>query len=119
MPKKVMIVDDDRTMNSLLQTLLELDGFKVALAPRGEIVISTALSEKPDAVLMDVHIGDADGLELLKEIRAHPVLKTMPVVMSSGMDLDYECKKAGASAFILKPYPPDQLSSVLKRVLAI
>lgn len=117
MAKKVLIVDDDRTMNSLLQTLLELEGFKVALAPRGEIVIPTALTEKPDAILMDVHIGDADGMEILRNIRQHPDLKGMPVVMSSGMDVEYECKKAGANAFILKPYPPDQLSSTLKRLI--
>jgi CheY-like chemotaxis protein len=112
-----MIVDDDRTMNSLLKTLLELDGFSVVLASHGEIVLSTALSEKPDAVLMDVHIADADGLELLKQIRLHPLLAKLPVIMSSGMDMEYECRQLGANAFILKPYPPDELSSTLQKVI--
>jgi DNA-binding response OmpR family regulator len=116
-PKKVMIVDDDRTMNSLLKTLLELDGFAVVLAPHGEMVLPTALSEKPDAVLMDVHIADADGMELLKQIRLHPLLAKLPVIMSSGMDMEYECRLIGANAFILKPYPPDELSSTLKKVI--
>ena len=118
MPKKVMIVDDDRTMNSLLKTLLELDGFAVVLAPRGEIVLSTALKEKPDAILMDVHIADTDGLELLRQLRQNPALKAIPVVMSSGMDVEDGAKAAGATAFILKPYPPEQLSAVLKKVLS-
>ena len=112
-----MIVDDDRTMNSLLKTLLELDGFVVVLAPHGEMVLPTALSEKPDAVLMDVHIADADGMELLKQIRLHPQLAKLPVIMSSGMDMEYECRLIGANAFILKPYPPDELSSTLKKVI--
>jgi DNA-binding response OmpR family regulator len=112
-----MIVDDDRTMNSLLKTLLELDGFAVVLAPHGEIVLSTALTEKPDAVLMDVHIADADGMDLLKQIRLHPLLAKLPVIMSSGMDMEYECRLIGANAFILKPYPPDELSSTLKKVI--
>jgi len=112
-----MIVDDDRTMNSLLKTLLELDGFAVVLAPHGEMVLPTALSEKPDAVLMDVHIADADGLQLLRQIRAHPDLTRLPVIMSSGMDMEYECREAGSSAFILKPYPPEQLSNTLKKVI--
>ena len=118
MPKKVMIVDDDRTMNSLLKTLLELDGFSVVLAPHGEIVLDTALNEKPDAVLMDVHIADADGMDLLRQIRRHPDLMRLPVIMSSGMDMEYECRQIGASAFILKPYPPEQLSNTLKKVLS-
>ena len=118
MAQKIMIVDDDRTMISLLKTLLELDGFAVVLARRGEIVLATALAEKPDAILMDVHIADADGMDLLRQIRRHPELRAMPVIMSSGMDVEYECKEAGANAFILKPYPPDQLSVILKGVLA-
>jgi DNA-binding response OmpR family regulator len=111
-----MIVDDDRTMNSLLKTLLEMDGFDVVLAPRGEIVLATALAEKPDAVLMDVNIAEADGMELLREMREHPELSSLPVVMSSGMDLERECHAAGANAFILKPYPPEELSNTLKKV---
>ena len=118
MAKKVMIVDDDRTMNSLLKTLLELDGFAVVLAPRGEVVLSTALAEKPDAILMDVHIADTDGLELLRQLRQNSVLKGIPVVMSSGMDVEDKAQAAGATAFILKPYPPEQLSAVLKKVLS-
>ena len=69
MKKKVMIVDDDLTMNSLLKTLLELDGFVVVQAHRGDTVLPTALAEKPDAVLMDVHIAGANGMDLLREIR--------------------------------------------------
>jgi DNA-binding response OmpR family regulator len=115
--KKVMIVDDDRTMNLLLKTLLELDGFAVVQAPRGDQVISVALAEHPDAILMDVHIAEVDGIVLLKQIRQHPTLKSLPVIMSSGMDVEIECRAAGADAFILKPYPPDQLSTTLKKVI--
>ena len=117
MPRKVMIVDDDRTMNSLLQTLLELDGYKVVLASSGDIVLPTARAEKPDGILMDVHIGEANGLELLRQIRGDPELKSIPVVMSSGLDVEDECQKAGRTAFILKPYPPDPLSQTLKKLL--
>jgi DNA-binding response OmpR family regulator len=113
-----MVVDDDRTMSALLKTLLELDGFTVVLAPYGDMVLPTALAERPDAVLMDVYIADADGMELLRQIRLHPILHAVPVVMSSGMDVERECRAYGANAFILKPYPPDELSSTLKRVIS-
>lgn len=118
MPKKILVVDDDRTMTQLLKTLLELDGFSVILALRGDIVIPTAMKESPDAILMDVHIGDADGLEILRQIRQHPTLKKLPVVISSGRDVEDECATLGASAFILKPYPPEQLSKTLRNVIA-
>ncbi len=117
MAKKVMIVDDDRTMNLLLKTLLELDGYAVILAPRGDQVLNAALAEQPDAILMDVHIAEVDGIVVLQQIRQHPLLKGMPVIMSSGMDVGIECRAAGADAFILKPYPPDELSTTLKKVI--
>jgi DNA-binding response OmpR family regulator len=117
MPKKVMIVDDDRTMNVLLKTLLELDGFAVVLTPRGDQVLNVALAEQPDALLMDVHIAEVDGIVVLQQIRQHPALKRLPVIMSSGSDVGIECREAGADAFILKPYPPDELSTTLKKVI--
>jgi DNA-binding response OmpR family regulator len=116
-PKKVMIVDDDRTMNLLLKTLLELDGFAVVLTPRGDQVLSVALAEQPDALLMDVHIAEVDGIVVLQQLRQHPLLKRLPVIMSSGLDKEIECRAAGADAFILKPYPPDELSTTLKKVI--
>jgi CheY-like chemotaxis protein len=118
MPPKVLIVDDDYTMNSLLKMLLELDGYQVVLCPEGHEVVQTAQTEKPDVVLMDVHIADADGVEILRTIRQTAGLQTLPVVMQSGMDLEDKCKAAGASAFILKPYPPDQLGTTFKKVLS-
>jgi two-component system cell cycle response regulator DivK len=118
MPQTVMIVDDDYTMNSLLQMLLEMDGFKVVLCPQADEVLLIARSEKPDVLLMDVHIGEADGLEILRTIRQDAGLKALPVIIQSGMDVEDKCKAAGASAFILKPYPPDQLGATLKKVLS-
>ena len=118
MPQKVMIVDDDYTMNSLLKMLLEMDGFKVVLCPQAEDVLPMARSEKPDALLMDIHIGEADGVEILRSIRSDVDLRALPVIIQSGMDLEDKCNAAGASAFILKPYPPDQLGATLKKVLS-
>ena len=114
---KVMIVDDDRTMVTLLSTLLELDGFTVVQGGLSDQVLANARALQPDVVLMDVHLLDANGLELLREIRADAELKSLPVVMSSGLDVLYECQEAGANDFILKPYPPDQLAATLKKVL--
>ena len=118
MTKKVMIVDDDKTMNQLLQTLLELDGFKVILEPNGAKALATARTEKPDGILMDVHIGDTNGVELLKQFRGDPGLKGIPVVMSSGMDLEDQCTQAGCAAFMLKPYPPEELSNTFKKLIS-
>ena len=118
MSPKVLVVDDDPQANHLLKLLFELDGFEVLLCPRGEKAPAVAAAEKPDVLLMDVHIGGADGLQILRQMRQDPALSQLPVVMYSGMDLEYECKAAGANAFVLKPYQQDELTAALKKVMA-
>lgn len=113
-----MIVDDDRSMVKLLQTLLTLDGFAVTHEARAHEILNAMRSEKPDVVLMDKNLAGADGLALLREIRADAELKSMPVIIASGEDVAYQCRQAGANDFILKPYSPDQLSEALQKAMA-
>ena len=117
MPPKIMVVDDDPQANHLLKLLLELDGFDVALCPRGEKTLATLQSEKPDVLLMDVHIAGTDGLDILRQIRLKPDVGNVPVVMYSGMNLEYECMAAGANAFVLKPYQQEELTAALKKAM--
>ncbi len=114
---KVMIVDDDQTMVSLLKILLEMDGFEVIDVNRGGEMIDAAQREKPDLVLMDVFLSDADGKDVMVELRNTPGLNDLRVVMTSGMDLGDQCIMAGADAFLLKPYTPEQLMKAIKENL--
>lgn len=118
MPKKVMLVDDDRTLTSLIKTLLELDGYDAVIVSLASQVLTRARAEQPDAIVMDVHLADGDGLGVLRELRASPDLQALPVIMASGMDLEDQCREAGASDFILKPYPPDHLTTAIQKALS-
>ena len=111
---KVFIIDDDVTMVYLLRTLLELDGYEVAEVQDWATIIETIQAESPDLVLMDYFLPDLAGLELLTQLRADPMLAKTRSVMSSGMDVSDQCMAAGADAFLLKPYTPEQLVEVIK-----
>jgi CheY-like chemotaxis protein len=110
---KVLIVDDDRTMVSLLKTLFELQGFQVQTALQQDAVLAALRGDKPDVVFMDVFLSGLDGLEVLRQIRAAPDLAGLRVIMTSGMDVSDACLEAGADAFLLKPYTPDQLLELI------
>ena len=112
-----MLVDDDYTTTQLLKILLEMDGYSVRVVPNGRKVVSEAKHNRPDVVIMDVHLADSNGIEVLRELRSDHELTQLPVIMSSGMDLEDQCKQAGATAFVLKPFPPDQLSTVIQKLL--
>jgi DNA-binding response OmpR family regulator len=112
---KVMLVEDDASMMYLLKTLLTLEGFSVATMDISEDVFERTRSEKPDVMLMDVHLAGKNGVDVLTEMRKQDDLKDVVVIMSSGMNLEYECRDAGANAFLLKPFMPDDLIALIRR----
>lgn len=115
---KVMIVDDDRTTVKLLQTLLELDGFEISVSGRGGDVMGLVEKVHPDLILMDYHLTDMDGVDVLRDLRATETFSKMPIVMTSGLDVEEEVMGAGATAFLVKPFEPDDLPKLFNKLLA-
>ncbi|GAB4519915.1 MAG: hypothetical protein OHK0046_29480 [Anaerolineae bacterium] len=114
---KVMIVDDDRTTVSLLQTLLELDGYQVSVVGRGRDVMAKVEEVLPDIILMDYHLSDIAGVEVLRDLRAHASFATLPVIIASGLDVEEEVMQAGANKFLIKPFEPDDLPTLFNTLI--
>jgi CheY-like chemotaxis protein len=115
---KLMIVDDNHTMVSLLATLLELDGFEVFPTTQPGDLVQNLRDDQPDLVIMDVFLKNSDGIELLRKVRSTSEFKHLPVIMTSGMDVGDQCLEAGANGFILKPYsPPDLIDMIRENLL--
>ncbi|MCZ7552927.1 MAG: hypothetical protein B6D39_05990 [Anaerolineae bacterium UTCFX2] len=120
MPAKIFLIEDDLSMQALLQTYLQFEGFEVTLQNKEENleeVIENIRRAAPDVVLLDVFLPQINGFDLLAGMREDPELKEMRVVMSSGMDFNERCLKEGANGFILKPYMPDDLVKIIRRAL--
>jgi two-component system sensor histidine kinase/response regulator len=115
---KVMIVDDDRTTVKLLQTLLELDGFEIQVVGRGADVLPAAQTFMPELFLMDYHLADADGVEIIRALRETEQFASTPIIMTSGLDVEEEALEAGASTFLLKPFEPEELPGLFNRLIA-
>lgn len=117
---KIMIIEDDETMLSLIRTLLEIEGFQVVnyeCVEKLEETFSAVRLERPAMILLDVHLRCFNGLDLLRLIRQDEELKQTRVLMSSGMELSYQCGQEGADGFILKPYMPDELIKMIRDTL--
>jgi len=116
---KVMLVDDDRTTATLLETLLSLDGFDVVLAARSGEVLESARRERPDAFLIDYHLsGGMNGAEIIRQLRAEPAFQRAPIIMTSGMNVEDAALRAGANLFLIKPFDPTQLPNLLNQLLS-
>ena len=114
---KIMLIEDDPTMRSLLQTLLEMEGFKI-IPFIGNInqneILKALTANQPETLIMDVHLQNINGIHLLKEIRSQEKEHHIKIIMTSGIDLKIECIKAGADVFLQKPYVPDDLLRLLR-----
>jgi DNA-binding response OmpR family regulator len=116
---KIILAEDDFTMLSLMGTLLEMEGFQV-LKYNGEQTAEDLLDvmrkNNPDLALLDIHINAINGLDVARLIRRDDELKSMRILMASGMAHHDECLEAGADSFIMKPFMPDDL---IKRIRAL
>jgi CheY-like chemotaxis protein len=115
---KILLLEDDRDMSMLLKTLLEIEGYQVWSYDHNRPVAEQVEEKIPDLVLLDVHLGTQDGIQILRQIRKTPALGDVRVVMTSGINTSEECLRDGANAFIVKPYMPEHLLEILRRVLA-
>ena len=114
---RILIVDDDRTTVKLLQTLLEMDGFQVVTAVNGQVALHAADNTPPDVFLVDYHLSDMDGIELVGHLRSDSRFAQTPIVMASGLDKGDEALAAGVNAFLIKPFEPDKLADLFTDLL--
>jgi CheY-like chemotaxis protein len=100
---------------------LRLHGFTVANADTGQAALAAARQLRPDLILLDVHLPDADGRELCQRMKADAELGAIPVVLISTTLRSHpeqvEQLPAGADGFILEPVEGERLASTLRTVL--
>jgi len=120
MTSKLLLIEDDTTMLTLLRTLLRFEGYEVALMEEDEdleTIMKTIRLEKPALILLDVHLRQVNGFELLHLIRKDKELQGVRVIISSGSDFSESCKGEGADGFILKPYMPEELFNKIRGLI--
>lgn len=116
----VLIVDDIPVNITLLKTMLTRTNVGILTATNGEEALEIVRKQKPELVLLDIHMPVMDGMEVLKEIKADPELEKIPVIMvsayTSAEDIE-QSMSLGASGFIKKPVIMDNLISSVKSEL--
>lgn len=112
---KILLAEDDPTMVSLLKTLLTMEGFEVVALDVKADIPAVIARETPENLMIDYHLGNQNGLEVVEKIRSIPENKTLNIVMASGLDVRDECLHRGANHFLLKPFMPDDLLKLMKK----
>lgn len=117
---KILIVDDDPHLIELLTEILDLLGYTSEFIAKPKFLFQILENEPFDLILMDYYMPEIDGVTLLKELKAHPVYNSIPVIMLTSEIDDHllaKCFENGAEDFINKPISELVLDSRIKSVL--
>jgi CheY-like chemotaxis protein len=122
MGKRVLVVDDDKVIQQLLEVNLELEGYEVAgFASDGKEALELVASLAPDVVILDIMMPKMDGLEVCRRMRADPKLAKIPIILLSARAQDMDIREGieiGASAYLTKPFDPVELIDIVARLVA-
>jgi signal transduction histidine kinase/CheY-like chemotaxis protein len=114
----VLIVDDDAAARDLLSRFLRREGFGVLTAATGAQALRMARENRPDVITLDVIMPGMDGWEVLRTLKAEPLLEDIPVILLTITDDQNLGYALGAAEYLTKPVDWDRLGSVLGRIQA-
>lgn len=120
MGKKIITVDDSSSVRQMVTFTLKEAGYEVIEAVDGKDALSKLNGAQVNMVITDLNMPNLDGIGLIRELRANPAYKFTPIIMLTTESQDtkkQEGKEAGATGWIVKPFKPEQLLAVVKKVL--
>lgn len=119
---RILVVDDEATMRRLLEKLLRMEGYEVALASSGEQALHEIFTRGADTVLLDMRLPGISGLEVCRQIRAHPRGVYTPIVFVTAVN-DRELRRkgmeAGADDFLSKPFDEVELLARIRNSVRV
>ena len=118
---KILLIEDDVIMHRLLKGVLTGEGWELSILATGIDALAQVHKQKPDLILLDVHLPDRTGFEICAEIKGDPISKLTPILMLTGEARGVEDRiqglELGADDYILKPFSPVELVERIKRIL--
>ena len=120
MSKTIMTVDDSASVRQMVSFTLKQAGFEVVEAVDGQDAMAKLSSAVIHLMITDLNMPNIDGIELIRQVRGTAEHKFVPIIMLTTESQDskkQEGKAAGATGWIVKPFKPDQLLAVIKKVL--
>ncbi|HBL36483.1 MAG TPA: two-component system response regulator [Firmicutes bacterium] len=116
---KILVIDDSPLFRLLLKEILSKGGYDCYEAATVTEGLALFFKEKPDLVIKDLIIGDANPLEVIKEfVKYNPEVKIVVCSTATQKSLIYQAIKAGAQDFLIKPFHTDEVTQIIHRLLA-
>lgn len=117
--KKILIVEDEKSLATVISDSLKSEGFETIITHRGDEAIDYFYKEKPDLVLLDINLPGMNGWEICKKLK---LLSQIPIIMVTARDNEFDEIKGlelGADDYITKPFTPKLLIIKIKKLFKL
>jgi DNA-binding response OmpR family regulator len=112
-PKRILYADDDKDSAIMMATLLEAMGYEVETAPTAAAALRQAESARFDLYVIDNHFPDGTGVEMCRQVRQWDGRTPLVIYSGTSTEADFdEALKAGAQAYVVKPYLDELLARI-------
>ena len=120
MSARILVVDDSASMRQMVAFALTSAGYSVEEAEDGAVALGRAKGSKFNAVVTDVNMPNMDGISFVKAVKQLPAYRFTPVIMlttEAGEDRKREGQAAGAKAWVVKPFQPQQMLGAVAKLV--
>ncbi|MEN1935117.1 response regulator transcription factor [Paenibacillus sp. 102] len=118
MSNRILVVDDEEFILTLIEFNLQQAGFEVITAMDGEVALHKATTERPDLIILDLMLPKMDGMEVCKELRLQRIMT--PILMLTAKDDEFDKVlglELGADDYMTKPFSPREVVARVKAIL--
>ncbi len=116
-PLRILVLEDDRILTTLMKVVLEAEGYQVQIAESGHRFFEVIAEFEPDLVTIDILLPGVDGLHIFRQMSADPLTQHIPVIFVTALeDRRDEGLGLGAAGFIVKPFLRTDLSLAVRRI---
>ena len=120
MSKTILVIDDSTSFRTVVKLALQKAGYLVQEAGDGQEAVDKLPTAKPNLIVCDVNMPRMDGISLTKKLREHPKFKGTPILIlttESSDQMKQAGRNAGATGWLVKPFDPQKLIEVVKKVI--
>jgi len=120
MTKRILTIDDSKTIRDMLMLTLADAGFEVLQAVDGQDGLDVLSREQVDVVITDINMPRMDGYEVIRQMRSNSAHKTIPILVlttESEVDKKNLARQVGATGWMVKPFDPDRLIATINKVV--
>ncbi len=120
MAKTIMIIDDSATLRQVVAVTLKKAGYDVLEASDGKDALNKLTGQKVNLIICDVNMPNMDGITFLKELKTKAAYKFTPVIMLTTESQEarkQEGRAAGAKAWVVKPFKPEQMLAAIEKLV--